>query len=296
VDTVRNLAYGPAGERNLLDIYRPMRAHSQSMPVLLQVHGGGWTMGDKAQQALPLMHYLAVRGWICVAINYRLGPSSRYPDFLVDVKKAIAWIRENIAQFGGDEGFIAITGGSAGGHLASLAALTPNEPDLQPGFESVDTSVATAVTLYGRYDFLDRGGYCAGSDLLQILAANVMPCSLEQDPALWERASPLSRVRPDSPPFFVVHGSHDCLIPVGEGTEFVQRLRGVSRAPVLYAELFGADHGYDFANSLWTAHTVRAIHRFLEFEHRNYLAAQRPGNGASCEDCKVTALPILKSH
>jgi acetyl esterase/lipase len=272
VDTVRNLAYGPAGERNLLDIYRPVRAPSQSMPVLLQVHGGGWTMGDKAQQALPLMHYLAARGWVCVAINYRLGPIARYPDFIVDVKKSIAWIRENIARFGGDAGFIAITGGSAGGHLASLAALTPNDPDLQPGFENADTSVVAAVPLYGRYDFLDRGGHCAGSGLLQLLAANVMPCSHEQDPHLWERASPVSRVRPDAPPFFVVHGSHDCLIPVGEGTEFVQRLRAVSRNPVLYAELFGAEHGYDFANSLWTAWTVRAIYRFLDYQHRCYWA------------------------
>jgi acetyl esterase/lipase len=270
VETIRNIAYGPEGERNLLDIYRPARAASAEMPVLLQVHGGGWTMGNKAQQALPLMHYLAGRGWICVAINYRLGPQSRYPDFLIDVKKAIAWIRENIAQFGGDGRFIAITGGSAGGHLASLAALTPNEPDLQPGFEGADTSVATAVPLYGRYDFLDRGGYCAGSDLLQFLAANVMRCSHDQDRALWERASPVSLVRPDAPPFFVVHGSHDCLIPVGESADFVQRLRAVSRNPVLYAELHGAEHAFDILNSLWTASTVRAIHRFLDFQHRRY--------------------------
>ncbi len=281
VETIRNLAYGPAGERNLLDIYRPARAPSADMPVLLQVHGGGWTMGDKAQQALPLMYYLAVRGWICVAINYRLGPNSRYPDFLIDVKKAIAWIRENIARFGGDSRFIAITGGSAGGHIASLAALTPNEPDLQPGFEGVDTSVATAVPLYGRYDFLDRGGHCAGSDLLQFLAANVMTCSHEQDRDLWERASPLSLVRPDAPPFFVVHGSHDCLIPVGESTDFVQRLRAVSRNPVLYAELFGAEHAFDILNNLWTTWTVRAIYRFLDFQHRRYRATVHAAATAS---------------
>jgi acetyl esterase/lipase len=275
VETISNLSYGPAGERNLLDIYRPTRAPSPSMPVLLQVHGGGWTMGDKAQQALPLMHYLATRGWVCVAINYRLGPTARYPDFLVDVKKAIAWIRANIATYGGDPGFVAITGGSAGGHLASLAALTANEPELQPGFESVDTTLAVAVPLYGRYDLLDRGGWCAGSDLLQLMAANVMPCTHDRDRALWERASPLSRVRPDAPPFFVVHGSHDCLIPVGEGTDFVQRLRAVSRNPVLYAELFGAEHGYDFVNSLWTAYTIRAIFCFLDFQYRRYRSVGR---------------------
>jgi acetyl esterase/lipase len=283
VETIRNIAYGPAGERNLLDIYRPAGAPAADMPVLLQVHGGGWTMGDKAQQALPLMHYLAGRGWICVAINYRLGPTSRYPEFLIDVKMAIAWIRENIVGFGGDAGFIAITGGSAGGHIASLAALTPNESDLQPGFESVDTALATAVPLYGRYDFLDRGGHCAGSDLLQFLAANVMPCSHEQDRALWERASPLSLVRPDAPPFFVVHGSHDCLIPVAEGADFVQRLRAVSRNPVLYAELSGAEHAFDIMNTLWTTWTVRAIYRFLDFQHRRYRATVHTAATAGCD-------------
>jgi acetyl esterase/lipase len=278
VEKIADLAYGPAGERNLLDLYRPARAASNDMPVLLQVHGGGWTMGNKAQQALPLMNYLAARGWLCVAINYRLGPDSRFPDFLVDVKKAIAWIRDNAARFGGDPGFIAITGGSAGGHLASLAALTPNEPDLQPGFETADTSIATAVPLYGRYDFLDSDGFSAGSGLLEFLASNVMPCTHEQDRALWERASPLSRVRPDAPPFLVVHGSHDSLIPVGEAVGFVRRLRAVSRNPVLYAELFGAEHAYDVVNSLWTACTVRAIYRFLDFQHRRY---RMMGQGAA---------------
>ncbi len=93
------------------------------------------------------------RGWVCVAINYRLAPRDPFPAHIVDVKKAIAWIRENIAAYGGNPDYIAITGGSAGGHLAALAALTANDAAYQPGFEDADTTVQAAVPHYGVYDF-----------------------------------------------------------------------------------------------------------------------------------------------
>ena len=98
--------------------------------MLLQVHGGAWILGNKEQQGIPLMQHLAAKGWVCVAINYRLAPRDPWPAQVVDVKRAIAWIREHIAAYGGDPDYIAITGGSAGGHLTALAALTPNDPDV----------------------------------------------------------------------------------------------------------------------------------------------------------------------
>ena len=99
------------------------------------------------------MLHLAAEGWVCVAANYRLSPRAVFPDHLVDCKQALAWIREHIAEYGGDPDLICVTGGSAGGHLAAMAALTANEPQYQPGFESADTSVAACVPFYGVYDF-----------------------------------------------------------------------------------------------------------------------------------------------
>ncbi|MBL7660064.1 alpha/beta hydrolase, partial [Escherichia coli] len=92
-------------------------------------------------------------GWICVAINYRHSPRNTWPDHILDVKRALAWVKAHISEYGGDPDFIAITGGSAGGHLSSLAALTPNDPRFQPGFEEADTRVQAAVPFYGVYDF-----------------------------------------------------------------------------------------------------------------------------------------------
>ena len=99
-----------------------------------------------------MLHELAERGWVCVAINYRLSPKATWPDHVVDCKRALAWVRDHIAEYGGDPSFVAVSGGSAGGHLAALVALTPNEPEWQPGFEDADTSVDACIPFYGVHD------------------------------------------------------------------------------------------------------------------------------------------------
>ena len=126
--------------------------------MLLQVPGGAWAIGMRRPQSYPLLSHMAERGWVCVSIDYRVSPKNTWPDHIVDVKRALAWIKENIADYGGDPDFVAITGGSAGGHLSSLAALTPNDPQWQPGFEDADTSVVAAVPIYGRYDWFSAEG------------------------------------------------------------------------------------------------------------------------------------------
>ncbi len=149
-----NISYGEYGSANYLDIWRrPDLDPNGKAPVLFQIPGGAWTTGNKHGQAHPLMSHLAELGWICVAINYRHSPRNTWPDHIVDVKRALAWVKAHIAEYGGDPQFIAITGGSAGGHLSALAALTPNDPEFQPGFEDADTRVQAAVPFYGIYDF-----------------------------------------------------------------------------------------------------------------------------------------------
>jgi acetyl esterase/lipase len=267
-----HISYSDAGKRNLLDIYHPREPREGGFPVLLQVHGGAWMIGEKEQQALPLMYHLAERGWLCVAINYRLSPRATFPAHIVDVKKAIAWVRENIAHYGGNPEFIAITGGSAGGHLSSLAALTPNFADWQPGFEDVDTTVQAAVPFYGVYDFLDRYEIRPEMSMEQMLADRVMRCTKEENPELWDSGSPLSHVHPDAPPMFVIHGTHDSLVWVEEAQAFVSALQARSQQPVVYGELPGAQHAFELFHSVRTDHTVNAVTEFLEWAHANWLA------------------------
>src|SRR5438093_1450115 len=122
VERVRDIVYARAAGRVLrLDVYRH-RDHPTACPTLLQIHGGAWMLGSKNEQGLPLMHHLAARGWVCVAADYRLSPRATFPDHLMDLKRAVAWIREHGALYGADPDFLIVTGGSAGAHLAALVA------------------------------------------------------------------------------------------------------------------------------------------------------------------------------
>jgi len=258
-----DISYGEHGARNHLDIWRrPDLDLGGRAPVLLQVPGGAWMVGSKRQQAYPLMSHLAELGWVCVAINYRLSPRSTWPDHIVDVKRALAWTKQHIAEYGGDPDWIAITGGSAGGHLSALAALTANDPQFQPGFESADTSVRAAVPFYGNYDF-------TGDDsvihplLVPTLAKYVFKLRRPEITEAFRAASPITYVSADAPPFFVLHGTNDSLIPVEQARAFTARLREVSSQPVVYAELPFAQHAFDIFGSVRAAHAAVAVEQFL---------------------------------
>ena len=270
VELIRHVPYGPHGVRQQLDIYRPEHLPPEGCPVLLQIHGGAWVMGDKGSQALPLMYHLASRGWICVAANYRLSPSVGFPTHLEDCKRALCWIREHGREYGMNPEFVAVTGGSAGGHLSALMGLTENRPELQPGKEDVDTSVQACIPFYGVYDFLVRYQQHPNKRVYErFLTGKVLHETVNDNPALWDLASPVAQIHPKAPPFMVWHGTHDSLAAVSEGRVFSQKLREVSTSPVVYVEMPGAEHAWEVVHSLRTEHTVDGVHRFLEWVRAN---------------------------
>jgi acetyl esterase/lipase len=266
VTRTRRLPYAPGGRRFELDVVH-RRDKPRGAPVLLQVHGGGWVVGTKEQQGVPLMLHMAARGWVCVAVNYPLSPRARWPEHLIALKRSMQWIREHASEFGADPSFVAVTGGSAGGHLAAMVALTSDDKSLQPGFEDVDTSVQACVPHYGVYDFTDESGTKYSRQRLNSL---IRPIVMSRDatyPDDYRAASPIFRITPDAPPFLVVHGRNDTLVPVAEARAFVARFRELAKNPVGYAELGGAQHAYDIFTSLRSAGVVRGTARFLEWCH-----------------------------
>jgi acetyl esterase/lipase len=272
VERVRDIRYARVNGLNLkLDVYRH-RSHPTNCPTLLQVHGGGWVIGSKNEQALPLMTHLAARGWVCVSADYRLSPHATFPDHLVDLKRAIQWIREHGAAYGANPDFLVVTGGSAGGHLSSLVALTANDPEYQPGFEHVDTAVQGCVPFYGVYDFTNRHRLWRHDGLGQILETKILKAALHEAPEAYEKASPLSRVHADAPPFLVIHGDCDTLAVVEEARQFCSALQAVSRNPVRYAEIPGAQHAFELFPSLRTALVIQGVERFVNDLHEQYRA------------------------
>ncbi len=266
VQTARNLDYVGDGTRaHRLDVIRRRVDPPVGAPVLVYIHGGAWMIGYKQYQGLPLLHELARRGWVAVSINYGLSPRATWPEHIVDCKRALAWVHEHISEYGGDPGFVAVSGSSAGGHLAALLALTDGDPAFQPGFEGSDASVDACVAFYGVYDMTSgRGTSAYDVGLLKMLERTVFKRRYSVDPAPFEAASPTHRVHGDAPPFFVLHGTTDTLAPVSDARAFVGALRAVSRAPVLYAELPFTQHAFDVLPSVRTAHAVAAVVRFLE--------------------------------
>ncbi|OKH72282.1 alpha/beta hydrolase [Mycolicibacterium sp.] len=275
----KTVRYGPHAA-NLADIWRRADLpRDGKAPVLLQVPGGAWMIGMRRPQGYPLMSQLAEKGWICVSIGYRVSPKHPWPDHIVDVKQALAWVKANIAEYGGDPDTVCITGGSAGGHLAALAALTPNDPKWQPGFEDADTSVVAAVPVYGRYDWFSRTGN-GRSQFVDALQRIIVKLPFSGNEQLYHDASPISLVHPDAPPFFVLHGTNDSLIPVQEGRDFVAALREVATAPVVYAEIPHAQHAFDVFGSPHGHYTADAVEKFLDWVRAKQLTLTGVGSGA----------------
>ena len=290
VSRVKNVDYAPElGFRGKLDLYLP-RDGATGAPVLFQIHGGAWMVSQKAHQALPLMLRMARAGWICAAPNYRLSPKATWPDHVVDLKRALAWVKAHIADYGGDPRFIAVTGGSAGGHLSSLLGLSSNDPAFQPGFEQADTAVQAAVPFYGVYDFTNRHSAQLHSGLQEMLERMVMKTPLSTHRQQWEQASPLHRVHPEAPPFFVVHGTHDSLTPVEEARLFAEQLRKTSHQPVCYAEIPGAQHAFEVFHSLRSEQVVKGVERFLAWTWSRHRAAAGAAQAPQASGSETTSI------
>ncbi|MDN3357728.1 alpha/beta hydrolase [Actinomadura sp. DC4] len=222
VERIADLTYGPAGRRNRLDLYRH-RSRPTDAPVLIHFHGGAYKMGRKSRHSLPLLHRLAGKGWICISANYRLQPEAGLGDHLEDAKRVIAWVRDHAHEYGADPDRIFLAGSSAGAHLSALTALGPDAPPI--------AAVIGLGGYYGQYD---------------------------ADPG----SSPLAHVRADAPPFLIVHGDHDSLVPVERARTFAERLRSVSAQPVVYVELPGGQHGFDLFHSLRFEAVINGIEAF----------------------------------
>lgn len=276
----RDVGYGE-GPEHRLDVWRrPGRPANARSPVLVYVHGGSWTGGSRRLPSAYLTAQVAALGWLVVSIDYRLGPHNRWPAQIVDVKRAIAWLRANVDRYGGDPDFIAISGGSAGGHLAALAAVSANDPAFQPGFEAEDTTIAAAGLLYGVYDLT-----VLNDDGLPRLRNHVrrvmLDSDLADDPDTWRAASPTPRLDHTAPPMFVVHGDRDEVVEPTTARRFAERARAVSTQPFGYAELPYAHHAFDFMPSPRARATARALARFLHQVHQDSCATKATSSGTN---------------
>ena len=171
-------------------------------------------------------------------------------------------------EYGADTSFVAVAGGSAGGHLAALVGLTENDVGYQLGFESADTSAQAIVPIYGVYDTTNRLGVQSDQYVPMLMEPLVMKAFLEDEPERFHDASPLDRIHPHVPPFLVIQGDRDTLAPVEEARAFVGRLAETSKSRVVYMEFPGAQHIFDLFYSNQSAQMVEGVLAFLDDEYQ----------------------------
>ena len=260
----KDVVYGPA-ERNRLDVWRGPQ-DLKDAPVLFFIHGGAWIVGDKREQGRPLLHELLQHGYVVVTCNYSLSPAAVWPAHIQDVTRALTWVKNTIEEYGGSPDRVVISGMSAGGQLASLAALLGNDTPWRPSDLPVDTDlrVRGCISHYGTLEMTgdDTVWRRHGHGLRELLSEQVMCVSPTEQPEVYRAASPTYAVHPTAPPFMVIQGSIDSLVDVNVARDFVDRFTHQAVAPIHYLELPLTQHATDLTASPRTSATTRACVAF----------------------------------
>lgn len=231
-------------ERQKLDLYLPEKPDNSKRPVVVRIHGGAWRHGDKSGQQ-SAANYVK-QGYIGVAINYRFSQHAPFPAQIEDCKAAIRWLKAHSQKYGIDTNRIMVMGGSAGGHLAALLGTTGDSQVFDVG-EHLDQSsdVCAVIDQYGPTDLLlaaDTPGYRNKmSAVTQLLGG-----SLTNNRKLAIQANPITYVSANDPPFLILHGDADPLVPLNQSAALHEALEGVHVSSVFHVVKGGAHGGEAF--------------------------------------------------
>jgi acetyl esterase/lipase len=233
--TYRDLSYVPNGHAlQKLDLYVPKSENPA--PMIVWIHGGGWKGGSK-EQCPPLLW--SGKGFAVASINYRLSQDASFPAQIKDCKAAIRWLRTQAKKYKIDPDHVVAWGGSAGGHLASLLGTAQDIPKWEEGCGLGSSQVQAVIDWYGRADLTPVSSDPA---LAESPSASLLGGSGPEIGELAREASPLAHVSRDDPPFLIMHGDLDDVVPVQQSRTFAEALRkaGVKVSLVI---LKGAGHG-----------------------------------------------------
>jgi acetyl esterase/lipase len=238
VTVINNLEFGTGGGRPLLlNLMIHKNAGTSAHPGIIYIHGGGWRAGNKndVKELLPL---LAENGFVVASIEYRLSGEAPFPAQIEDCKCAVRWMRAHADEYGIDPNRIGVVGLSAGGHLASLLGTTPNVADFEGsgGWQKESSRVEAVVDVSGPEDLLlatkeivDSGETgpleLADPESSASALSHLLGGPLEERFALAQKASPIDYVSASSPPFLIIHGNCDTLVPLEQSRKFYEALK-----------------------------------------------------------------------
>jgi acetyl esterase/lipase len=314
----------PGSDRQLLcDVWQPPAEVPASGLAVVYLHGSAWCILDKDVGTRPLFRHLAAQGHVIMDVAYRLFPETDIPGMVADAKRALAWLKAHAADLDVECDRIVLARGSAGGHLALLAAYAPDDPALTPAeLASSDPRVCGVVSLYGQadlaavYDHTGQQKTCRPDDPQPDWDAPPPPCmgrlvgpdagrlglhlimagagrldwlvggTPSQVPDRYVKLSPVHRVHPGCPPTLLLHGEHDEMAPVAAMRQLHRRLEQAG-VPVTGVYLPHTDHAFDLLATAWSPPARTAIHvleRFLAvLATTNQRSAVQPISGSHAE-------------
>jgi acetyl esterase/lipase len=265
---LRNLVYAqPDGMPLHLDLYVPPSDHP--VPLVIWVHGGGWSNGDKEDPPhLPLLQH----GYAAASVEYRLTDKATFPAQIYDVKAAVRFLRANAVRFGLDPDRFGAWGESAGGHLVALLGTTSVHGELEgdEGVTGVSSAVQAVCDWFGPTDLTQIARQAGSSDYdhesAESAESRLLGGPLPKNYAKARIANPIAYVAKGAPPFYIMHGNVDEIVPLGQSELLVKALRAVD-TPVKFTIIRGGGHSGEF---YFTASKVNRIRKFFD----KYLKAE----------------------
>ena len=252
----KDIVYKETDQRSLkLDIYKE-ESLTELAPVIIFIHGGGWHKGDKKDYLVYCLSF-AERGYVTASLSYRFSQEAIFPAALEDIICGIRWIKLHGIEYGIDSSKVALVGGSAGGHLAMMAAYSADESFFGSGCDDggVSTDVQAIVNLYGPTDLTTDFA------INQEVTPQFLGETFGENPDIYLNASPIKYISPDDPPTLTFHGTIDKTVPIYQGNilDKVMREQGVYHE---YYRLKGWPHTLDAAVPMNEYVQVKMTHFF----------------------------------
>jgi acetyl esterase/lipase len=289
-----------SGEPIWVDMWKPPEEVQSTGLGVIYLHGSGWYFADKDMRTRRFFQHLAGQGHVIMDVAYTLAPKTGLLGMLIDVKQAIVWLKSHSDKYGVDPKHIVLVGGSAGGHLALLAAYTPNDPDFQPTDMKVDTSVKAVISYYGPSDLVHQHHYLASrfrnyprgnTRLGRIFVAlferwawrraflppygryvtpteilpNIIGGNPQEKLESFHLGSPLFHIGDHCPPTLLIQGTHDFAGMYPDVLRFHHALIETGVLAVL-VEFPNTEHAFDIISPKWSPATQAAtydVERFL---------------------------------
>jgi acetyl esterase/lipase len=276
VTSLADVAYStlPGFRPMAIDIYLPPKKGGPK-PLIIYIHGGGWVAGHTRHSGAlsnfpAVLAKLSSEGFVVASLEYRLSGEAPFPAQLQDARAAIRFLKTNAAKYGIEQARVGVWGGSAGGHLAALAALSCGDTSIDPAVAPQGSEcVQAAVTWYGVFDFapmLSRQANNGGLNVAENALLRCTPATCSQ--AAVKAASPVSYIDAKDPPFLLIHGDKDVVVPIAQSVDAEATMKA---AGMLVESIYitGVDHSFIGATAVDTrAATLKATNATFDFFHK----------------------------